>query len=160
MQRYRTYDYNTSVSLFGIALWLTNYNIFFIEDIMKSITTATAAAAIGIPSKRLDNILAREARGLLPSGAQGRARRVSVEVIEIVSLGMVLGRDLGVPMAKALELASRLLASPTRGVIEFGALGRLQFDVGRLRRAIEDAVTESIEQTPTPPRGRPRTRRD
>ena len=126
---------------------------------MKSITTATAAAAIGVSRKRLDNILAREARRLLPAGRHGRSRRVSIAVVEVIGLGLVLSRDLGSPISKSLGLAERLLASSGNGVLGLGTLGHLAFDVVKFRRAIEHAVAESIEQTPTPSRGRPRVRR-
>ena len=107
----------------------------------------------------MDNVLAREGRMLLPPGRHGRARRVPVPVVETVAMGLVLSRDLGTPISKGLQLAARLLASPTVGSIELGGLGRLSFDVGAFRRLIEAAVADSIEQTATPLRGRPQARR-
>lgn len=126
---------------------------------MKTVTTATAAAAIGVSRKRLDNVLAREGRALLPTGRHGRARRIPVRAIETVALALVLNRDLCTSISKGLELSAALLASPTVGSVELGSLGRLTFDVEAFRRLIEEAVAESIEETATPQRGRPRTPR-
>jgi len=123
---------------------------------LKFITTATAAAAIGVSRKRLDNILAREAKGLLPPGAHGRSRRVSIDTVEVVALGLLLCRDLGAPISRSLALAAKLLSLPPSAGLQVGTLGQLHFDVKTLRRTIDDAVQESIEQTPTPRRGRPR----
>lgn len=123
---------------------------------MKTLSTVSAAAAIGIDRKALDNALAREGRSLILAGRQGRSRQIPVAALERIAVAFVLNRDLGVSIAKGLELAERVLAAPSEP-IAIGSLGALTFDVARFRRTLELAVDEALESVAEPPRGRPRS---
>jgi hypothetical protein len=123
---------------------------------MKNLSTDTSAAALGVDRKTLDNILAREARSLVPNGSRGRSRRISVAVLEHIAIALVLQRDLGVGIGMGLEFASRILHSPSQST-RIGSLGTLTFDAARLRKALEHSVNEALESVPERPRGRPRS---
>jgi hypothetical protein len=123
---------------------------------MRSLSTDTSAAALGVERKMLDNMLAREARSLVPNGSRGRSRRISIEVLERIAIALVLQRDLGVGVATGLDLAHRILESPSSSTA-IGSLGALTFDVTKLRKALELSVDEALEGVPERPRGRPRS---
>jgi hypothetical protein len=122
---------------------------------MRTISTDTSAVALGVDRKTVDNILAREARSLVPSGSRGRSRRISIDVLERIAIALVLQRDLGVGIATGLDLANRVIASPSHST-NIGSLGALTLDATRLRRALELSVDEALESVPERPRGRPR----
>ena len=117
-------------------------------------TTLEAAAAIGIEPKRLDNILTASGRHLIGRGAQGKARTIGADVIELVAIALLLERDTGLRIGPALRMASAIRASPD-GTIPIGRLGSLRFDVTRLKSLIQDALADAVEGPAAPRRGRP-----
>ena len=123
---------------------------------MKSISTETAAVALGVDRKLLDNVLSREARKLLGPGRRGKSRRISMDAIELIAIALILNRDLGVSLARALQLAVEVVASPA-GRINIGSLGSLTFDLQHLREPLEHAINEAIEGVAPKTRGRPRS---
>jgi hypothetical protein len=122
---------------------------------MKTISTICAARALGVDRKTLDNALAREASSLVLTGRRGRSRQIPISALERIAVAFVLNRDLGVSMARGLELAKLILASPAPPV-SIGSFGMLSFDVPRFRFAFERAVDEALESVAEPARGRPR----
>jgi hypothetical protein len=123
---------------------------------MKTLSTELAAAALGVDRKTLDNLLAREGRSLLGRGARGRRRRIPVEVLELAAVAMILNRDLGVTIAKGLELAALIVAAPA-STVPVGSLGRLSFNLTPLRQALDQSIQDALESTAEPTRGRPRS---
>ena len=123
---------------------------------MRTLSTASAAVALGVDRKVLDNILTRECRSIILTGRRGRSRQIPVAVLEHVAVAFILNRDLGVSIARGFELAEVLFASPSSPV-PIGSLGALTFDVARLRRTLELAVDEALESVAEPARGRPRS---
>ena len=126
---------------------------------MKTLSTVAAAAALGVDKKALDNVLAREARSFVLTGNRGRNRRIPVAALERIAVAFVLNRDLGVSLAKGIELAESIISS-VGSPIRVGSLGALTFDIARLRRTLERAVDEALESVAEPRRGRPRSRSD
>jgi hypothetical protein len=124
---------------------------------MKTLSTVSAAAALGVDRKTLDNVLAREARSLVSTGNRGRSRRIPVAALEQIAVAFVLNRDFGVSLAKGIELAAPIIRS-SGSPIPVGSLGMLSFDVAQLRRTLEQAVDEALESVAEPVRGRPRFR--
>lgn len=122
---------------------------------MQTFTTATAAIALGIKAKALDNLLSRSFHGLLPRGRRGRARRVPMDVLELVTLALLLKRDLGIPTPNAVELARAIRRAP-HGEIGVGSLAVLHFDITRLHEMLERALADALETFAPPRRGRPR----
>lgn len=122
---------------------------------MKTLSTRVAAAALGVRTKTLDNILAREARSLLRSGSRGRSRRLPISALERIAVAMILNRDAGIGIARALEIAERLLGDNSTS-ISLGSLTILAFDVAQLRKILERSVDDALESVAEPTRGRPR----
>ena len=123
---------------------------------MQKLTTLAAAATLGVDPKALDNILSREGSHLVPRGARGKGRRIPVHVLELVAIALILKRDLGIPIARGLDLATRLCDSVS-GEIPFGRFGTLHFNINPLQAAIQQSIADIVEQTVPPERGRPRT---
>lgn len=121
---------------------------------MKTLSTDASAAALGIERKVLDNILAREARSLVKPGSRGRSRKIPINALEKIAVALVFNRDLGVSIARGLELASRILAEQD-SPLSAGSLITVTFDVRRLRAALEHSVSEALESVAERTRGRP-----
>ena len=122
---------------------------------MKTLSTAAASAALGIDRKTLDNVLSREGRSFFGRRARGHSRRIPVAVVERLAVGLILGRDLGVGIARGLELAELLLASPA-ATVTVGSLTSLAFDMLGLRKALDRSIDEALESMVEPTRGRPK----
>ncbi|MBI1809416.1 MAG: hypothetical protein HYR75_05905 [Gemmatimonadetes bacterium] len=117
------------------------------------LTTSTAAAALGVPVKTLDNVLTRRPRALAPAGRRGRRRQLSFQALEHVAIALLLQRDLGTPIETALRLARALVAGDGHHAI--GSIGVLRLDLARLRASLERSVAVALEETALPRRGRP-----
>ena len=124
---------------------------------MKTLSTVSAAAALGVDRKTLDNILAREASSCVSAGNRGQSRRIPVAALDRIAVAFVLNRDLGVSLTKGIEIAGLIIGSPG-SPIAIGSLGALTFDIAELRRTLERAVDEALESVAEPARGRPRSR--
>jgi hypothetical protein len=122
---------------------------------MKTLSTDAAAAALDVDRKTLDNILAREARHLVRAGRRGRSRRIPIRALELIALALVLSRDVGITIARGLEVAEKILSVPSAQVA-LGSLTTLAFDVSRLRIALEQSISDALESVAEPTRGRPR----
>jgi hypothetical protein len=75
-------------------------------------------------------------------------------VLEKIATALVFNRDLGISVARGLELASGILADQD-SPIPAGSLITITFDVRRLRAALEHSVAEALESVAEPTRGRP-----
>jgi hypothetical protein len=119
---------------------------------MPRVTTATAAAVLGLSTKALDNILARSPSYEAFRGSQGKSRRIDEQTLEELAVAADLARAFGVSLQSMLPTA-RLVCS-TAGAIGAGSV-ELRVDLGRIRERLATAVEHAIEQVPTPRRGRP-----
>lgn len=139
---------------------------------MASYSTITAAIALGIDRKRLENLLLRHRVPGTFRGRQGRARRLSRTSLLALAVVVRLQDEFGIPAPRAVELLS---AWATWGGTRSGAargnvaphlqpdapasLHRgpftLTVDVAALERDLVAALAEAIEVSPRPRRGRP-----
>ena len=127
---------------------------------MRAYTVATAALALGVPIKWLDNVLSHHrVRGVDP-GKQGIQRRIPAESLVILALARAVNRSLGSPLAEALRLAESATGDPdgevrlTPGDGQVNEL-RLTADVAAIRGRLEERLREAVEFGATPRRGRP-----
>ena len=125
---------------------------------MRAVTTGTAAFALGIAKKDLDNILSRYSVRGFERGRQGIARRLSLASIEQIALAIDLAREYSIPIPTGLLLAEEALGS-REGVITAPS-GHLAIhaDLDRIRRELQVKLTEAIEHVIPPRRGRPPAR--
>jgi hypothetical protein len=120
---------------------------------LRAVTTATAAAAIGLHKKALDNLLGRLALPEAISGRQGVERRIPVTLLPDLLLTAELADQLGLPIRSAFALARRL----TDGSVEAGPFLRVEADRGSIQAEIDRQLEVAIETVVRKPRGRPRT---
>lgn len=120
---------------------------------MRAITTATAAAAIGIQKKALDNLLGRLDLPEAVSGRQGVDRRIPVTLLPELLLAVEISEQLGVSVRAAFELARRLSDGP----IDLGPYLNLRADFAAVRGEVEEQLEVAIETVVRKRRGRPRS---
>lgn len=145
---------------------------------MASYSTITAAIALGVERKRLENLLLRCRIPGTSRGRQGRARRLSTGSLLAIAMIVRLQDELGIQAPKAAQLLADglLLAaagsrnphrhrvdSPVQpGDSPAGATSTvrrgpfsLTVDVAQLERELAAALGEAMEVSPRPRRGRP-----
>lgn len=121
---------------------------------MPLYNTSTAATAIGVTPKWLDNLLSHNHLDAVPSESQGVARRLSVSAVTLIVLAKELIENLDLPSPAALRIATTLMASPS-GDIQLSPVLRLSLSTDELRANVLDRLARAVEVAPTPRRGRP-----
>ena len=118
---------------------------------MRAVTTATAAAVLGIERKALDNILSRLGEDVIPKGRQGVERRIPVALLGELLLTAEIAHRLGGSVREAYALAQQL----TRGESTLGSFVRVSADTTSVRTEIDHRLEVAIESVVRRPRGRP-----
>ncbi|MGI8508449.1 MAG: hypothetical protein ACR2MQ_03900 [Gemmatimonadaceae bacterium] len=121
---------------------------------MPLYNTATAAAALDVSPKWLDNLLSHNKIDGVLSKRQGISRRLSRSAVELVAIVRDLSSDLGLSTAAALLVAEHLLQAPDRSYAVSPSV-TLSLDIIRLNREIEGRLAHAVEMAPHPSRGRP-----
>ena len=137
---------------------MVDFLILFKKDIyLRAYTVAATAVTLGVSKKWVDNVLSHHQVDGVLQKKQGIARRVTPAGLLTLEIALHLGRSLGVPISRALDLAGRLIAAQGREV----SLGeeptlRARLDIQAFASALSSRVERALEITPTPWRGRPR----
>lgn len=119
----------------------------------RAYTVATAALALHVTSKWLDNTLSHYPVQGVSQAKQGVARRLPIESLNILGIALTLIQDLSLPTAKALELATTLLRTDGRTILSRGT--QVQVDIQEIKSALLDRLEHAVEIAPLPRRGRP-----
>ncbi|HJP61422.1 MAG TPA: hypothetical protein VJ865_15550 [Gemmatimonadaceae bacterium] len=119
----------------------------------RAYTLATAALALNVPSKWLDNTLSHYRVQGVVQARQGVARRLPIESLTLIAVALNLIADFEVPLPKALQLASRLTASAGKLTLESGA--RIEIDLPHITESLLQRLEHAVEVVPLPRRGRP-----
>ena len=116
-------------------------------------TIATAALTLEMPAKWLDNTLSHIRVPGVQQERQGVARRITVDGMLILAAAALLIKEIGVPLAAAVEIAERL----ARNAGEYKSAGGVdvRLDLPRLRSAMLERLENAVEIAPVPRRGRP-----
>ena len=131
---------------------------------MRGYSVATAALALKVEPKWLDNLLSQNRVPGVAQAGQGVQRRIQPEAIYLIATAHALNRDFQIPVGAALRLAQALWAKPgdrepeaPSGIVQ----GDLAVSVNRaeLRQRMATALAEALEIAPRPRRGRPPKRR-
>lgn len=132
---------------------------------MPLYNTATAASALGVPPKWLDNLLSHNDVDGVSGGRQGVARRLSTDAIRTVALARELVAAIGITTPAALRLAREILTSATGGTgpavvsHRFSDVVSVQCNLDALADEVAQGLAHAVEVTPHPVRGRPRVAR-
>lgn len=121
---------------------------------MPSYRTATAAHALGVTAKWLDNLLSHNKIAGVASERQGSARRLSTESVATIELTRELVDSLQLPVVAAVSLAHSLLANSGHSA---HASPYLTISLNRpaLFEHVLGQLAHAVEVSPTPRRGRP-----
>jgi hypothetical protein len=120
---------------------------------MRSYHIEVAALAAGADQKWVDNLLSHFAIPGVESARRGIARRISQRGLEHVALVRQIARDIGLPLARAVELAVRLLAS-ANGLIDVTGAIQLRFDRPAFEAEVSRRVADAAERSTPARRGR------
>ena len=83
---------------------------------MRGYSVATAALALGVEYKWLDNLLSQNRVQGVSQSRQGVQRRLPPEALYVIATVHRLNRGLQIPVGTALELAHELWRTPASGV--------------------------------------------
>lgn len=119
----------------------------------RAYTVATAALALDVPSKWVDNILSHYTVPGVAQQRQGVARKLSVDGLLVLALATSLIQELGAPVLKAIGIAEVLLRNEGRYESPKGF--SLSLDLSTFRTGLLKRLENAVEMAPMPRRGRP-----
>jgi len=119
----------------------------------RAYTVATAALALDVPAKWLDNTLSHfNVQGVTQS-RQGIPRRLPIESLTILAIAVSLVRALDTPVQRAIDLATELTRS--NGTIALPGDIQINIDVKHTTDLLLGRLEHAVEIAPLPRRGRP-----
>ena len=126
---------------------------------MRAYTVAATAVTLGVSRKWVDNVLSHHRVNGVHQARQGILRRVTPSGLLNLEIALGLGRVLGIPIARALDISNDLMAAKG-GEIQLSGppLITLRVDVDTMERALNARLEHALEMTPIPRRGRPRSK--
>ena len=120
----------------------------------RAYTVATAALALGVTAKWVDNVLSHNRVLGIRQLKQGIARHLSIDGLLILGLTALLISELGLPTAKAISLAEGIVK--TNGRHSSGQGLSVQIDLASFQARLFERLENAVEIAPVPRRGRPR----
>jgi hypothetical protein len=121
--------------------------------VARAYTIATAALALQMPAKWVDNALSHNKVPGVHQQRQGIARRLTVDGLLILAVAATLVRELGAPLAVALQIAQLLIRNDGHYAVTAGV--RIAVDLNNLRTNLLERLESAVEVAPIPKRGRP-----
>ena len=121
----------------------------------RAYTVATAALALGMPAKWVDNVLSHNRLPGIRQERQGIARRLSIEGLMALALTAVLTQELGLSTAKAIVVAEGIVQGSGRFLAGEGL--SIEIDLGVFQASLLEKLERAVEIAPVPRRGRPPT---
>jgi hypothetical protein len=121
----------------------------------RAYTVATAALALDMPSKWVDNILSHHTVPGIEQQRQGVARKLSIDGLLVLALTTFLIQEMGAPAPRAIEIAEALLRNEGRYESPRGL--SLILDLSAFRIGLLERLENAVEMAPVPRRGRPAT---
>jgi hypothetical protein len=121
----------------------------------RAYTVATAALALGVTAKWVDNILSHHKVLGIRQERQGIARHLSVDGLTILGLTALLNSELGLSIAKAIRVAEGIVKTNGRHLAREGL--SVQIDLASFQASLLERLESAVEIAPVPRRGRPPT---
>lgn len=121
---------------------------------MRVYNIAVAALALDVDRKWLDNLVAQHHIAGVERFTRGVSRRLSVRALLAAAIVRDLQRELGVPAGRAVEAASRALAS-SHHHIQLSPAVSVHLDLSALERALDQRLVHAMETAVPRRRGRP-----
>ena len=119
----------------------------------RAYTVATAALALGVSAKWIDNILSHNQVQGVSQTRQGVARRLSFESLTLLAIVILLIEDLDLPAPKALAIAAELIRSRGKTTLTGGV--QVHINIEQTTVDLLERLEHAVEIAPLPRRGRP-----
>jgi hypothetical protein len=119
----------------------------------RAYTIATAALALDVPAKWLDNILSHNKVAGVWQERQGVARRLSIEGLLVLALTAILVNELGLSTTKAIIVAEEIVKNGGRYAAARGL--SIELDLQVFQASLLEQLEKAVEIAPIPRRGRP-----
>jgi hypothetical protein len=119
----------------------------------RAYTVATAALALDVPSKWVDNILSHHTVRGVEQQRQGVSRKLGIDGLLVLALTTFLIQELGAPAPKAIGIAEALLGNKGRYQSPGGL--SLSLDLSAFQIGLLERLENAVETAPVPRRGRP-----
>jgi hypothetical protein len=119
----------------------------------RAYTIGTAALALDLPSKWLDNTLSHIRVAGVRQTKQGIARRISIEGLVILAVAALLIKQLELPLLAAINLAEKLASN--EGLYTSPEGIGIRLDLERFKSHLLERLERAVEIAPIPRRGRP-----
>ena len=119
----------------------------------RAYTVATAALALGVPLKWVDNVLSHNKLVGIRQQRQGVARRLGVEGLVVLALTVLLIDQLDLPTAKAIVVATQIIQGSGRYTANQGLV--IEIDLEAFQVDLLAKLENAVEIAPVPRRGRP-----
>lgn len=120
---------------------------------MRGYTVATAALALRVKAKWLDNLLSHHDVPGVVRGRQGVSRRLPPHSILVIDVARHLIDDLSIPAHRGLELAAKLVAGSTPE-LDVSPRISLRLDTRSMAAELRARLDEAAEIAAVPRRGR------
>jgi hypothetical protein len=121
----------------------------------RAYTVATAALALGVTAKWVDNILSHNKVLGIRQERQGIARHLSIEGLLILAITALLIDELELSAAKAISVAEGIVKTSGRYLAQQGL--SVQINVPVFQAGLIERLENAVEIAPQPRRGRPPT---
>ena len=120
---------------------------------MRAYTVATAALALGVDPKWLDNALSHHDVPGVTRSQRGVRRRIPPRSVVIIALSRMLGAELSIPLHRALEIGAGIESGngPEHRISDALAL---RVDCDRIRADVLRRLDDAAEFAAVPRRGR------
>lgn len=119
----------------------------------RAYTVATAALALNVSVKWLDNTLSHFRVQGVDQSRQGIARRLSIESLTLLAIATVIVRDLNTPVRNAIDIATQLVQS--NGTVTRPGGISISIDLEETSALLLERLEHAVEIAPLPRRGRP-----
>ena len=119
----------------------------------RAYTVTTAALALGVPAKWVDNVLSHNKVLGIRQERQGIARHLSIDGLAILALTILLISELDLPTKKAIAVAESLAKTNGRHSTRQGL--SIQIDLVSFEARLLERLENAVEIAPVPRRGRP-----
>lgn len=120
---------------------------------MRAYTVATAALALDVDTKWIDNLLSHHPIPGVAHAQRGVRRRIPPGSIRIIAVARTLATDLSLPLNRAVDLAIDIEARE-RSDIRISDLIVLHLDRDRLHADLARRLNDAAEFAAVPRRGR------
>ena len=119
----------------------------------RAYTVATAALALGMPLKWVDNVLSHNKIDGIRQERQGIARRLSIEGLLTLALTALLIHELEVSTSRAIAIAEGIIEANGRHVCSDGL--SVEINLPTFQASLLERLENAVEVAPVPRRGRP-----